>query len=174
MDTGTRIYIIGFMGSGKSTVGKKLAAILRWQFLDLDTQIELKAGQSIKDIFSSFGENHFREIEEETLLNLETKDNTVVSTGGGTPCYGSNMEFMIKTGLVVYIKMTPGQLKTRLEGSAGDRPLIENISKDELLGYISDKVSEREKYYLKASLIVDCMDLDINSLSNLIITKLRK
>jgi shikimate kinase len=174
MGTGKRIYIIGFMGSGKSTAGEKLASELGWQFLDLDSQIELKAGQSIKDIFSSLGESHFREVEEETLLNLRTDDNTVISTGGGTPCYSSNMEFMLRTGLVVYIKMTPGQLKTRLEGSAGDRPLIESINKNELFGYISDKVSEREKYYLKTSIIVDGMNLDIKSLSKIVISKLRK
>lgn len=173
MKTGGRIYIIGFMGSGKSTAGEKLASIIGWQFIDLDTQIELKAGQSIDNIFSSSGEDHFREIEEETLLNLKIRDNTVISTGGGTPCYGSNMEFMLKTGLVLYLRMTPDQLKNRLEGST-DRPLIKNIDKNLLLKYISDKVSEREKYYLQASIIADGDDLDIKSLSNLIITKLTK
>ena len=88
MGAGRRIYIIGFMGSGKSTVGKKLASTLGWHFLDLDTQIELKAGQSIKDIFSSSGESYFRQIEKETLLDLRTGEDTVISTGGGTPCNG--------------------------------------------------------------------------------------
>ena len=174
MGAGRRIYIIGFMGSGKSTVGKKLASTLGWHFLDLDTQIELKAGQSIKDIFSSSGESYFRQIEKETLLDLRTGDDTVISTGGGTPCNGSNMDFMLKTGLVVYLKMTPGQLRNRLERSTGERPLINNLNKKELLQYISDKVTEREEYYLKASFIVDGIDLDIKSLIDKIKTSLWK
>jgi shikimate kinase len=80
------------------------------------------------------------------------------------------MDFMLKTGLVVYLKMTPGQLRNRLERSTGERPLINNLNKKELLQYISDKITEREKYYLKASFIVDGIDLDIKSLSDKIKT----
>jgi shikimate kinase len=168
MTAGRRIYIIGFMGSGKSTAGKKLAAILGWQFIDLDSEIELKADKAIEDIFSLFGEDHFRELEAETLLNLKTGSDAVISAGGGTPCHGSNMDFMISTGIVVYLKMTPEQLKSRLEESTGGRPLINNLNKTELLKYITDKLSEREKYYLKASIIIDGINLDIKSLSNMI------
>ena len=173
MVTGRRIYIIGFMGSGKSTAGKKLAATLGWQFLDLDTQIERQEGQSIKDIFSSQGEDHFREIESKTLLNLNTSENTVISTGGGTPCYSNNMDYLISTGLVVYLKMTPGQLMSRLERSTRDRPLIKKLNKKELLKFISDKLLEREEYYLKASLIVKGTDLDIKALNDIINERLR-
>jgi shikimate kinase len=173
MVTGRRIYIIGFMGSGKSTAGKKLAATLEWQFLDLDIQIERQEGQSIKDIFSSHGEDHFREIESKTLLNLNTSENTVISTGGGTPCYGNNMDYLISTGLVVYLKMTPGQLMSRLERSTRDRPLIKKLNKKELLKFISDKLLEREEYYLKASLIVKGTDLDIKALNYMINERLR-
>lgn len=168
MAAGRRIYIIGFMGSGKSTTGKRLATTLGWQFIDLDKEIELKAGKAIKEIFSTSGEDHFRELEAETLTSLKIKNDTVISAGGGTPCHGSNMDFMIRTGLVVYLKMTPGQLKSRLEGGATSRPLIKNISKTELLQYISAKLSEREEYYLKASIIVDGIDLDIKNLSETI------
>jgi shikimate kinase len=168
MANGRRVYIIGFMGSGKSTAGKKLALTLGWQFLDLDKQVELKAGQPIKDIFSSLGEDHFRRIEAETLLDLKIIEDTVISTGGGTPCFGKNMDFMLTSGFVVYLKMTPGQLKSRLEGSTSNRPLINNLTKKDLLKYISDKLLEREEYYLKASFIVEGGNLDIKTLSNLI------
>jgi shikimate kinase len=169
-----RVYIIGFMGSGKSTISKKLAANLGWQFIDLDKEIELKAGKSIRDIFSASGEGFFRKLETETLFNLKTALNTVISTGGGTPCHGSNLEFMNKTGLVVYLKMTPAQLKSRLEGRKASRPLIAEISKNKLLGYISDKLLEREKYYLRASIIVDSIDLDIKYLTDTIKTRLKQ
>jgi shikimate kinase len=172
MASGRRIYIIGFMGSGKSTTGKKLAEYLGWQFIDLDKEIELKAGQSIRDIFSASGEVHFRELETETLLSLKTDNDTVISTGGGTPCHGSNLDFMSGTGLVVYLKMTPGQLRSRLADSAKARPLIYNINKTELLKYISDKLIEREKYYLGAALIIEGIDLDITALVSDIKTRL--
>jgi shikimate kinase len=167
-----RVYVIGFMGSGKSTVSKKLASFLGWQIIDLDKEIELKEGRSIKDIFSSSGEEHFRKLEAETLFNLKTSADTIISTGGGTPCYGNNMDFMIRTGIVVYLRMTPSQLKRRLEGKAASRPLIRDISKARLLQYITTKLSEREKYYLRASIIVDSLDLDIKALGDLIRTRL--
>lgn len=172
MIEGRRVYIIGFMGSGKTTVGKKLAAELGWHFLDLDKQIELQTGRLIKDIFHFSGEDNFRKLEAETLFNLKTAGDIVISTGGGTPCYGTNLEYMKSTGLVIYLKMTPRQLKRRLEGSSGDRPLINHLSKSELLKYISDKLSEREDYYLKASLVVDGINLDIKTVSSIIIAGL--
>jgi shikimate kinase len=164
MDAGRRVYIIGFMGSGKSTAGRKLAASLGWQFQDLDQEIELKAGRSIKDIFSISGEHHFRELEAVTLNSLKTTSNTVISAGGGTPCYGRNMDFMLETGLVVYLKMSPIQLISRLERGKAKRPLIKDLGSEELLKYITEKLSEREKYYLKAHLVIDSFDLDINTL----------
>jgi shikimate kinase len=159
-----RIYIIGFMGSGKTTAGKKLAASFGWEFIDLDEEIEQIAGKTIPDIFSSSGEEYFRKLETEVLTSLITRENTIISTGGGTPCYGLNMDFMLDTGLVIYIKMTPAQLKSRLEGSSGSRPLLNNKTGIELQQFISDKLTEREKYYLKASVVIDGISLDIRSL----------
>lgn len=161
-----RVYIIGFMGCGKSTTGKKLSAVLGWQFIDLDKEIEIKAGRSINDIFSLSGEGYFRELEKETLLGLKTKNNTIVSCGGGTPCHSGNMDFMLRTGQVVYLKMTPGQLLSRLESGASQRPLINHLTPEELLQFISDKLSERENYYNMASIIVNSIGLDVRALSN--------
>jgi shikimate kinase len=170
MNAGRRVYIIGFMGSGKTTAGRKLAASLGWQFKDLDQEIEFIAGKSIRDIFSTIGEHHFRELETGTLTCLKTIDDTVISAGGGTPCYGRNMDFMTETGLVVYLKMSPGQLISRLERGKAKRPLIKDLSSEELLRYITEKLSEREKYYLKAHIVVDSFNLDINTLCQKIIT----
>lgn len=173
MTPGRRIYIIGFMGSGKTTAGKKLASRLKWQFIDLDREIELRAGKSINDIFSSEGEDHFRKIESKTLTEIKPALNAVISTGGGTPCYGKNMDFMISTGIVVYLRMTPFQLKNRLEREAATRPLIKDIGNDELLRFISDKLIEREKYYHRATLVVNGIDLDIEVLGDKIKEMLR-
>lgn len=168
MISGRKIYIIGFMGSGKTTAGKRLATALGWQFLDLDKQIEQVEKQLIKDIFKYRGEDYFRKIEADILLNLQTAEDTVISTGGGTPCFGTNMEFMTGSGLVIYLRMTPVQLKFRLERSKKERPLLSKISKSELLNYIANKLKEREIYYMKASLVIDSKDLDIRALVSLV------
>jgi len=164
MDRGRRVYIIGFMGSGKSTAGRKLAASLGWQFKDLDQEIELIAGKSIRDLFSTSGEHYFRDLEAQTLTGLKPATDTVISAGGGTPCYGRNMDFMMETGVVVYLKMSPAQLISRLERGKAKRPLIKDLSSEELLKYITEKLSEREKYYLKAHIVIDSFDLDIDTL----------
>jgi len=170
MSEARRIYIIGFMGSGKTTAGKKIASSLGWEFIDLDKEIEIKAGNTIPDIFSASGEDYFRKLEAGILTGLFTDKNTIISTGGGTPCYGRNMDFMLETGLVIYIQMTPGQLKSRLEDSSTSRPLLNKKTGNELLQFISDKLAEREIQYLRASVVVDGISLDIKTLCNKIRT----
>jgi len=155
------LYIIGFMGSGKTTAGKRLASLLGWTFVDLDKKIEEHAGLKIPDIFSRHGEDHFRRVEAEVLRSLVTNSDTVISTGGGTPCYGDNMEFMLGTGLTIYLKLTPGQLMNRLSGSSDERPLIKNLTGDKLLNFIGEKLENREQWYEKSELVIDGFNLDI-------------
>ena len=126
------IYILGFMGSGKSTSGKKLASLLGWSFIDLDKRIEEHTGLTIPEIFSRYGETFFRNVETEILRSLKSHVNTVISTGGGTPCHDDNMDYMLETGLTIYLKLTPDQLKNRLSGSKGERPLIKDVKKGKL------------------------------------------
>lgn len=159
-----RIYIIGFMGSGKTTAGRKLAAALKCSFIDLDTEIEKLQGESISEIFSRAGEEIFRRIESETLRSLDTGNDAVISVGGGTPCFYGNMEFMKKAGLVIYLKMTPGQLKSRLGREPGERPLLKELPGEEIRSFITRKLSQREPFYNQASIIIDGIDLDIKSL----------
>ncbi len=163
-----RIYLIGFMGSGKSTTGKKLASSLSWSFFDLDKRIEELAGMKIPEIFSEKGESFFRTIESETLRDLASETNAVISTGGGTPCFDNNMNFMLGSGLTVYLRLTTGQLKNRLANSSKARPLISNIGKDELEDYIHKKLNEREKWYTKAAITVDGYETDIPALHSLV------
>ncbi len=150
-----KIFLVGFMGSGKSTAGKKLAARLGWSFIDLDERIESSTGMKINEIFHKRGEKSFRETETDQLHRLEKIKNAVISTGGGTPCFNGNMDFMLTTGLTVYLCLTPVQLKSRLETSGSERPLIRDLGKEDLLNYIIKTLEEREKWYLKADIVVD-------------------
>jgi len=158
------IYIIGFMGSGKTTAGKKLASLLGWSFIDLDKRIEEYAGKTIPEIFSQSGEDYFRIIETQLLRNLKMCTKTVISTGGGTPCYIDNMDYMIETGLTIYLKLTPAELKSRLSQSKGKRPLIKDLDQNELTSFIKEKLAVREKWYERSDITMDGIDLDINLL----------
>jgi len=162
------IYIIGFMGSGKTTTGKKLAAAMDWSFIDLDKKIEENTGMTIPEIFTEKGEDYFRILEAEQLRNLQFQPYTVISTGGGTPCNGDNMDYMVETGLTLYLKMTPEQLRSRLENSKGERPLIKNLQQSELIDFIEKKLAFREKWYNRAEIIVEGIDLNINKLHSLV------
>jgi shikimate kinase len=166
------IYIIGFMGSGKTTTGKKLASHLGWSFIDLDKLIEKHVGKTVPEIFSQKGEDYFREIETRLLRTLRSDTNTVISTGGGTPCYRDNMDFMIESGLTLYLKLTPGELKSRLSGSKGGRPLIKDLDEVKLQSFIEEKLAEREKCYERSDITVKGIDVDINLLFSLVKSKL--
>jgi shikimate kinase len=166
------IYIIGFMGSGKSTAGKELASLLGWAFIDLDKRIEEYTGNTIPEIFSQKGETYFRDVETQLLRNPQSQTNTVISTGGGTPCHSDNMDFMLGTGLTLYLKLTPKDLKSRLSESKGDRPLIKDLNQEELLHFIEKKLAYREQWYDRSDIIIDGVELDINLLHSLIISRL--
>ena len=160
----SKLYIIGFMGSGKTTAGKKIASLLGWTFIDLDKKIEEHEGQSIAEIFSQNGEDYFRRVESEVLKDLKNETKAIISAGGGTPCHGNNMDYMLETGLTLYLKLTPGQLKSRLINSKGERPLIKNLDETGLLKFINKKLAEREIYYNRAEVTVEGIDTDINLL----------
>lgn len=172
MNENYRIYIIGFMGSGKSTAGKKLASLLNWPFIDTDKKIEEYTGKTISEIFEQEGEENFRIVESKILRDLKSDSNSVVATGGGTPCYQSNMDFMNETGLTIYLKLTPGQLLKRLSESKGERPLIKNMDRSALLQFIEEKLVSREKWYERSDVVINGIDLDIKCLHGLVKEKL--
>ena len=158
------IFMIGFMGCGKSTVGKKLAKELRLQFIDLDKYIINKHQKAISDIFDTEGESGFRMKESEALREVCTKTDLVVSTGGGTPCYEDNMKFINENGISIYIEMNPAALLNRLKNSKAERPLINNMNDEELSGFIAEKLEERLEYYNSANIKVDGINLNANIL----------
>jgi Shikimate kinase len=166
------IYIIGFMGSGKTTAGKKLASLLGWSFIDLDKKIEEYEGKSIPEIFSEKGEDYFRVVESHLLRSLKSGTDTIVSTGGGTPSYCDNMDIMLESGLTIYLKLTPTQLRSRLSESKGDRPLIKDLDHENLLSFIEKKLADREKQYNRSVITIEGIDLDIKQLLLLVKAKL--
>jgi shikimate kinase len=159
-----KIYLIGYMGSGKSTAGQKLATKLNYQFIDLDRFIESEYGKTIPQIFAEKGESEFRAFENNVLKKIITMDNIVVACGGGTPCFYNNIELMNNTGITVYIKMSVDVLMSRLKAAKEERPLIKNKTEDELRKFISRQLEIREDFYHKAQYLVKGKDLKVDEL----------
>jgi shikimate kinase len=160
-----RIYLVGFMGCGKTEAGQKLASVLGWNFLDLDELIEQRYKRSIEDIFLLSGEKIFRQYESDILHNIDIKGDTVISVGGGAPCFHGNMDFMKRKGKVVYLRMTPSQLKMRLMADKKQRPLLKGLKEPDLEKFIEMRLKDRELFYMEAGLIVDGYDPDIKVLA---------
>jgi len=156
----TRIILIGYMGAGKTTIGKILAKELGVPFYDLDWYIETRMRKRVKQIFDERGEEGFRIIERNLLHEVAEFEDVVIACGGGTPCFFDNMDYMIGQGDVVYLRGTPDVLFRHLKMGKGVRPLLLGKSDEELLEYIKENVEKREEFYMKANHIVDipCME----------------
>jgi len=141
---------------------------LGYSFIDMDKRIEEDTGMYVNQIFSELGEQEFRKLEHDMIIRIINTDNVVVATGGGVPCYYKNMELINQNGISVYLKMTPEALTDRLKHSRSRRPLIRDLSPDQLFGFIKTKLNEREPFYLKSKHVVDGLDPDICELVALI------
>jgi shikimate kinase len=148
------IFLVGFMGSGKSTLGKRLSKKISYDFIDMDEAIELEEGMTVSEIFELKGESHFRGLETRFLESLDSTSNFVIATGGGAPCFADNMRLMNEKGVTVYLKLTPANLSSRLENARSIRPLIAAIPPEELTDYIRERLAEREKYYNQARCVI--------------------
>lgn len=164
----SRIFLIGFMGSGKSTLGSKLAPRIGYRFVDMDQLIEETAEMRIPDIFSEHGEKVFRKWEQDILQELCSQEKVVISTGGGSPCHSRMMDLMNAHGTTIYIQLPAVVLRDRLIRSRTERPLIQGKSEAELLEFISSLLEIREKFYLQASHIVDGVNLRTETLAKLL------
>jgi len=160
-----RIFLIGFMGSGKTTLGKELASTLNIRFLDMDEEIERSHGKTINEIFTERGEADFREMESELLQRIVLMDDLVVSTGGGVPASGTNMELINSNGISVYLEMNAESLFDILKYARTNRPLIRDKSDTHLLEYIKTQLGEREKYYKMAGIIADASTISAEELA---------
>jgi shikimate kinase len=155
-----RIILIGYMGAGKTTIGKTLAKRLGVPFYDLDWYIETRMRKKVKQNFDERGEEGFRIIEKNMLHEAAEFENVVLACGGGTPCFFDNMEYMVGQGDVVYLRGTPEVLFRHLKMGKGVRPLLLGKNDEELLEYIRENVRKREEFYTKANHIIDipCME----------------
>jgi shikimate kinase len=153
------VILIGYMASGKSTIGRILAKKLSYDFIDLDDYIEVAEMKSINDIFKTSGEIYFRKKETQYLSEVITnKNNIVLALGGGTPCYGNNMETILNSKHVtsIYLKATIASIIERLENEKDKRPLISHLStKSELSEFIGKHLFERMQFYSKAKYTID-------------------
>ena len=163
-----RIFLIGFMGCGKTTAGRLLAQLINYQFIDLDELIVQKKGMSVATLFENEGEENFRLLEKQVLAEVFEMRQVVVATGGGAPCFFDNMEQMNKYGVPVYIKLTPKALLSRLRNAKEQRPLLKNKSEEELLEYITGMLQKREPFYQKAYIKIEGIGLTASDILKVI------
>jgi shikimate kinase len=148
-----RVFLMGFMGAGKTTLGKALARDLGVSFIDLDQYIEARFMKSVSQIFALKGEQGFREIESRMLREVGEFDDVIVSCGGSTPLIGDNMDFMLQHGQTVYLKCDNETLLNRLKVARAQRPLIASKTDQELAQFIESETKRREPGYLKAEYV---------------------
>jgi shikimate kinase len=158
------IFLIGFMGSGKSTAGRILAARLGYEFADLDTLIEEQEKMPITEIFALRGEEYFRMAESRALNTLLDRTGMVVACGGGTPCFHDNMQRMKSAGLTIYLKASTQVLTRRLSGKVSKRPLVAGLKGDELRSHLQKLLSGREGWYRQSHIIFPADQLDMDAL----------
>lgn len=164
------------MGSGKTTLGRVLAKAMNFSFIDLDWYIEGRFHKTVGELFSERGESGFREIESRLLKEVGQINDTVIAAGGGTPCFNDNIDYMLRNGLVVYLKTSVPVLFDRLKQASSQRPLLRNKNDEELLSFLSETLEKRSPYYTKAHLVFDSdklnsvkdIDLAANNLKALI------
>jgi len=158
------IFLIGFMGSGKSHWGHIWALEYGYTFYDLDTEIEKAFEMRVEEIFEAHGEDKFRELERYHLRKFEKKKKYLLSCGGGTPCFFDNLEWMKEHGEIIYLKASPEYILDRVMDETTKRPLLKEVNPAELLFFIQKKLKEREPVYLKANHILEVEKLQNDSL----------
>ena len=155
-----RVILIGYMGSGKTTVGKALSKETGMMFYDLDWYIESRMHKSVSQIFAEKGEEGFRKIEYNMLHEVAEFEDVIISCGGGTPCFFDNINYLNQQGEVVYLKASPETLYKHLLMAKIERPLLKDKSADELIAYITEHLKQREPFYEKARHMLDVNVLD--------------
>jgi len=162
------IFLVGFMGCGKTTLGRKLANRLGYAFMDLDHILEAQERITIAEYFAKYGEDAFRKLESEVLKQTEYPEHAVVSTGGGLPCFFDNMDWMNAHGRTIYIKLSPKTLADRLEKEKEERPLLRHHHGEALVAFIADKLAEREPFYSQAAIVADGLSLTAEKVEDLL------
>jgi shikimate kinase len=165
-----RIFLIGYMGAGKTTIGKELARLMNLSFVDLDTYIEARYYKTVGRLFAEKGEDCFRQLEQRMLHEVSSFENVLISTGGGAPCFFDNMSFMNQAGQTVYLKVSPGELTKRLELVKHTRPLLKGRRGGDLLAFVEENLEKRAPYYMQANIVFDVetmqTDNDVSQLTH--------
>lgn len=171
-------YLTGFMGSGKSTIGPILANTLGWDFYDLDKIIEDKEGMKVSEIFAKKGEEYFRKVESNALLEISAADSAIISLGGGTVTIAKNIEVMKKSGWLLYLKISPQVAYERLRFKR-DRPVLTrdgtvNLNKSEFINKLSRLMDDRKQFYEKADIIFDTNESSIGGTVDKLVKIIKK
>jgi shikimate kinase len=163
-----RIYLIGYMGCGKSTLGRRLSEHLGLQFVDMDHYIEMRNHKTIPQIFADEGEAEFRNKERKALEELSEFTNIIIATGGGAPCFFDNIGLMNDTGKTIYMNIEPSILADRLLKSKTERPLIKGKSRDELVEFIDHTLKKRNQFYQQAKFEINQPDIDLKIIEEMV------
>jgi shikimate kinase len=164
------VFLLGFMGSGKTHWGKRWAAANQLTFMDLDDVIEARAGKPITEIFETSGEAFFRTLEAEALRDCAAIRGSIIACGGGTPCFFDNMDWMNSKGITIYISAGEPEILQRLLAGQHKRPLLKSLDHQSLSAYIHNKLNEREPWYSRAHLTVRSGELTEGSFPGIIST----
>lgn len=165
-----RIFLIGYMGAGKTTVGKELAKRMELSFIDLDLYIEARYHKTVRELFEEKGEAYFRETERKMLHEVSMFEDVLISTGGGIPCFFDNMSFMNEEGTTVYLKVSSEELAKRLELVKHTRPILKGLTGEELLNFVTENLRKRESFYTQAAIIFNAEQmLTENDVTNIAI-----
>jgi len=169
-----RIILIGYMGAGKTTVGKALSKELGIPFYDLDWYIESRRRKTVPQIFAELGEEGFRQIERNMLHEVAEFEDVIISCGGGTPCFFDNMDYLNQQGQVVYLRCEPDVLQKHLMMGKTERPLLKGKSPEELNAFIREQLEKREPFYTKAQYTLDVSLMDNYEKIKITIEKLKE
>lgn len=166
--------MVGYAGSGKSSLGKRLARRMGLRFVDTDNVVEQQVGAPIADIFHYEGEEYFRIAERRAVESLANEAmDLVIATGGGLPTWRDNMEWMLRSGVTIYLRRSPEQILSRLSAYGREkRPMFRGKSDEELLEFMRQQMAEREEYYAQAHISVDCTTMSDDDVVEYIVNKL--
>lgn len=160
-----KVYLVGYMYSGKTTVGRQLAKALGYKFVDLDQLFESTFHISIPMFFKRYGEKAFRIVETAILHKTASFEDTVIATGGGTPCKPGNMEFINQNGVSVYLELAPEAIISRMTTSKKVRPIFSGLSEQQKIAKVHSHLLERLPFYQQSVITIPAISPDINSLA---------
>ncbi|MDB4656222.1 shikimate kinase [Flavobacteriales bacterium] len=163
-----KVFLLGYMASGKTTAAKKLAKKLDVEFVDLDKEVVRSEGMSIPEIFKIKGELGFRKLERRELRKWINKDNYVMACGGGTPCYFESMDEMNAAGVTIYLQMTAKAVVDRVQTAKEERPILKGLSEDKMLKKVAFQIEKRDPFYTRAEWTINGVNLDIDELVGMV------